>query len=185
VASGTAAVQAGIANHPGIVRVTTSTTTNSGWQWTTDLTQILLSGGEESEFVFMLNATTNSTFRMGFLDSQSSTEPTDGAWISIIGTTLRGYCKNNAGPTSTASTYTVSTATWYRGYISVNSDASTVTFSLYNASGTQLWTDTVSANIPTARTTGHGIVGTNSGTSAISLYDIDFMRLTFNKGLSR
>jgi hypothetical protein len=168
--------------------MTSSTTANSGgYAATTTLTSQLIGGGEESELVFRLQNVSTETLRFGFLDSLTSTQPTDGIWFDIQGATLRGYCKNNAGPTSTASTYTVSNTTWYRAKITVNAAKSSVLFQLYSEAGTLLWSDTVTANIPTAagRETGHGVVCTSSGTTAAALVDIDYISLVINRNIAR
>lgn len=187
VSSGTQSSTPSAANHPGISRISSSTTTNSGWSIATNLAALLLVGGEETECVFSVITTASTTVRIGFLDANSSAQPTDGCWLEVAGTTASGYCKNNAGPTQTGTTYTITQGTWYRGTIAVNAAASSVVFALFTADGSQVWTGTVAANIPTTtgRETGHGVIATNSGTTALALIDVDYLSLSFGQPLAR
>jgi hypothetical protein len=188
ISSGTQAKTAGTANHPGVLRVTSSTTTNSGGRCTTDATAFLLAGGEATEFVFSIPDLTTLTLRMGFLDTTSNTDATDGAYIEVPSTGAAvGKTASNSARTTSSTIATLSTATWYRARIEVADDAASVIFTIFDANGNQLGTQTNSANIPTgaSRQTGHGFVATKSGTTAQGCLDIDYMSLEFNKALVR
>ncbi len=188
VSSGTTSAQAGAASHPGRVRITSSTTANSGFRYQTDANAILIAGGEATEFVFNIQTLTNGTFRLGFLDSTTSTDAVDGVYLEIPSTGA-AVCKtsNNSTRTTSATVATLTTATWYRAKISVNSAATSATCEIFNDSGTSLGTQTNSANIPTAagRETAHGAIATNSGTVATALIDLDYMALFWEKVLTR
>jgi len=188
IASGTIAAGTGTANHPGITRFRSSTTTNSGLYIAGDVTAQLIAGGEECEFVFMVETTASSIIKLGWGDSLTYADHTDGVWIHIAGTTLDGVCKNNAGPTRTGTSYTITQGVWYRAKITVNSDATLVTFTVYTCSdGAQVWTNTVNANIPTAsgRELGPVMIATNTGTTQVYVLSLDWYRYSCSRTLVR
>jgi hypothetical protein len=61
------------------------------------------------------------------------------------------------------------------------------TYTLYAENGSSLWTDSLTTNIPTAsgREIGHGIIATNSGTTAQTIAHLDFMNLSIPRTLIR
>ena len=186
--SGTSAVSNSNANNIGIHRFTSSTIANSGYRYITSLSTFLLAGTETSVFVFFLPATdASTTIRLGFQDSATSTAPVDGVWINIANTTLDGRTSSNSTSSTTGTSYTLSASTWYSVKIVLNSAATQADFYLYDSSGTQLWTDNLTTNIPTAsgRVTGHGLVANNSGTTAVDLLDIDYMDVSISRQLTR
>lgn len=173
--------------HPGVTRLRSSTTTNSGVLIGTNSAQILLGGGEVCEFVLRLETLALSTFRLGFLDTSTNADATDGVYVEIDSSGVAtGKTASNTTRSSTSTTYTMSASTWYRINVTVNS-TSLVTFSIYNDSGTLLWSDTLTTNIPTAsgRDTGMGLVCTNSGTSVADLVNLDYMALSFSSARTR
>jgi hypothetical protein len=179
--SGTQAKVASTANHPGILKITSSTTANSGAYILTDTTAFLIGGGEIFEVIFMplVASNTNTTIRMGFLDSTTYTAPVDGVYFELPAGSLAisGKTMSNSTGSTTGTSYTLTVNTWYRARVAVNAGASQITFYVYNESGTQLWTDTLTTNIPTAsgRNTGAGVIATNSGTTATALVQYDYM----------
>jgi hypothetical protein len=188
VASGTLSMDTAVVNHPGILLFVSSTTTNSGYWVGGSATALLIGGGEMFECVFNVIATTDTTVRLGWTDSAVVTEPVDGVWISIIGTQLDGYAKNNTGPTITATHYHITDGVWYRCKIVLNADATLATFTLYTcANGVSVWSDTVNDDIPTGagRQTTQKMIATNSGTTAISLLDLDWWRYSCSRALVR
>ena len=116
--------------------------------------------------------------RFGFHNTQTSTAPTNGIYFEISGTTASGVCSDNSSKTSTGTTYTITQDTWYRGQLIVGQDKSTVSFTIYNDSGTSLWTSSVTTNLPGSTRTMHsGVIATNSGTS-INILDLDYMAMS-------
>lgn len=186
VSSGAASSSAGVIDHPGVFHSVSSTTANSGVRLQTNVTSMILAGGEATDIIFKAMTTALTTSFLGFQNSSTVAAPTDGCWINISGTTLSGICANNNTATATASTYTITQGSWYRLKIVVTS-SSLVTFTLYDSTGAQVWTDTVATNIPvgTSRSTGHGLTTTNSGTTAVGLVDIDYMNITIGRTLTR
>jgi len=186
VSSGTQSKTAATGTHPGILRITSSTTTNSGGYIRTDTAAILLAGGEVAEFVFRVVDLTTATVRLGFIDTGTSTDCVDGAYIEIPSTGAAvGKTSSNSTRTTSSTIATLSANTWYRAKIVVDRTAANVVFTLFDDTGNQLGTQTNSANIPTAagRETGHGIIGTKSGTTAQAIFDIDYMSIEWTKAL--
>ena len=178
IGAGTRAAIASSANHPGVVRFTQNGA-NTGYQY--DLgdnnpTNILLGGGEVYECIFSLPTATATVERLGFQDSITTTAPVDGAWINIAATTLSGKTSNNSTVSTTATTHTVSTGTWYRAVVYVNS-TSLVTFTLYTCSdGAVVWTNTLTTNIPSAagRETSVGTLAYKTTAGTANLLDVDW-----------
>lgn len=186
LSTGTQAKIASLATHPGILQITSSTTTNSGAFIRTAVDAILLAGGEVAEFVFRIPDLTTATIRMGFIDTATSADCVDGAYIEIPSTgNAVGKTSSNSTRTTSATIATLSTNTWYRARIVVDRTAANVTFYIFDDAGNQLGTQTNSANIPTAagRQTGHGIIGTKSGTVAQAIFQIDYMSIEWTKAL--
>lgn len=184
--TGVLSAQTTIANHPGIVRIGANGA-NTGYTLYSAENNILIEGGEVTELIVNFVTSTNLACVFGFSD-QFANFPNalvDGVYINVAGTTLSGRCRNNSTETITGTTYTISTGTWYRISIIVSADASRVDFYVYDAAGTQLWTNFVITNIPTQRVTGHGLVAIKTTAGAANLLDVDFMSLIFGKQLTR
>ena len=183
----TYAVGTATANNPGVMLTTSAAVANTGNTILTAATQIMPGGGESTEIVFSLGITATFAGYLGFLVSTPTAyaQPTIGAWLNIAAAVVTGVC-GNVSITSTATSYTITQATWYRAIITNNAANTLWTFSLYQcSSGVRLWTDTVQgANIP-AQLLGHGIVQSNSGASAVALLSIDYMTINIARALVR
>jgi hypothetical protein len=122
--------------------------------------------------------------RFGFHDSTTSADAVDGAYFEVPAGSLNisGKTASNSTRSTTGTAYTLTVNTWYRARLVVNSNASQVDFYLYNDSGTQLWTNNLTTNIPTGagRQTGAGLIATNSGTTATLLAYWDWMAVFQN-----
>jgi hypothetical protein len=186
VSSGTIAKIPGEANHPGILRISSSTTANSGGNVLTDTTAFRIGGGEVFEIIFQpsVSGNTNTTIRMGFLDATAAGDATDGVYFELPANSLGivGKTANNAVRTTSATIATLTVNTWYRCRIEINSNATQANFYVYDDSGTLLGSTNITTNIPTAagRETGAGLVATNSGTTATLLAYFDFMAVGYN-----
>lgn len=168
--------------HPGIWRITSAAGANSGGMFglhnaSAQTGEMILFGGEKAEFVIRLQTTSNITMRFGFHDENTlAANPTDAAWINISGTTLTGQTRKAGSGSTTSTSYTVSASTWYRLLVDINEAASLVTFYVYDMSETLLWSDSLSANIPTAGTDLRaGAIKTTAGATAI--LDIDYISM--------
>jgi hypothetical protein len=186
ISSGTQAKIASEVNHPGILRISSSTTANSGGYIETDVSAFLLGGGEVFEAVFQprVSGNANTTIRMGFLDTITSTDVVDGAYFELPVNSLNivGKTANNSTRTTSATIATLTVNTWYRCRLEVNSNATQVSFYVYDDSGAQLGSQSITTNIPTTagRETGAGVIATNSGTTATLLAYFDWMAILFD-----
>jgi hypothetical protein len=102
---------------------------------------------------------------------------------------LAATCKtaNNSTRTTSATVHTATVNTWYRVVITLNSDATQVTCEVFNDSGTSQGSQSNTTNIPTAsgRETGHGFIYTNSGTTAVLGFYLDWMAVWYQEPLTR
>ncbi len=108
-------------NHPGVVLARSSTTANSGYSYLTAAAAFQLGGGQQFDAViWMPAALTNNTIRLGFLDTTTSADAVDGAYIEIPASGA-ATCKtsNNSTRTTSATIATLSASTWYHLRISV------------------------------------------------------------------
>ena len=173
ISSGTVGAVATTANHPGVIYMRDSTTANGGYRYGCAGTQ-LIGGGETFEVVFQpVGVRSTQGAKIGWADTTAAnTLPVDGIWFNISGTgaaiTLRGATSSNSVRSYTGTSYTPTTATWYRGTIGVNTAGTLVTYTIYNEAGTSQWTDTVATNIPTGagRDTSPCIIVAESTTDA-------------------
>ncbi len=194
VSSGTVTTVTSTAGHYGVVGLRDSTTANGGYYIATGVETFQLQGGENFECVFRsIGTRTTAQWKMGFHDTVAAqTAPTDGAWVQVSaqGATqvLTAYCNNNAGPTAGVETYTLTNTTWYRLLITVNDTATAVTFKLFNMSGSQLWTTTITDNIPntSGRVCGAGVIAGESTTdAAATIIEIDEINIWCTKPIAR
>lgn len=185
--AGSALVVASIPNHPGVIRSTQSGA-NTGYRFSMNLLNPYLGGGEVMEFIFQAQSTSNTVFRLGLQDSVNSTAPSNGGWIHVAGTTLNGKTAAGGSTSTTGTSYTISTSVWYRARVFVADGAGTVYFELYTcADGALVWSDSLSANIPTIAGREVGPVATFYKTTAgtVDLADLDWMSFYGSRTLVR
>lgn len=169
-------------NHPGVVKMTSSTTNNSGhYMNTSSSTNSFagLSGGEMFNCIAYHVRFDSTTCRIGFLDTQTSSDATDGAYFEInTSGEAKGKTASNSSRSETG-TYNLSDSTWYRYNVTANADASVITFTIYSDAGASLFSETLNTNIPgSTRATGAGLVATkeaNGTGSAKDLIWIDYI----------
>lgn len=177
LSSGASFPTTGTTNDPfALIAQTGGSSANSGHGYYTGASSYNVAGGEEWEFGWYIHKTNNVGFRTGLLDVLSATAAaTDGIYIEQqTNGTYRGVSVANASLSATASSYVpVEDSTiQYKGTWVVASNPTNVVFTIYT-NGVSVWTDTVSANIPTntARLTGLGFFswhgGSGSGTNLI------------------
>lgn len=177
ISTGTLAAANATAAHPGIARITSSTSANSGFRIVTDPSSLLMSAGDVFEAAFTVITTSNTTVRIGFVDTTSVTDVSDGVYAEIIGTTLSFKSASGGTRTTAGSTYTITASTWYRMRAEMRATAD-VRVTLFDDAGTAVLAEqTITTNLPTSGShyTGVGIVATNSGTSAVDLADVDYL----------
>lgn len=171
-----------VLGHPGIMVMRSSATANSGVRINTSGDMIVLEGGEVFDGIFY-NAFWNSdiTVRIGFWDGTTIATLADCAMFEITGNSgpanAIGVNSTNTAQSSTTSSYSLSAATWYHVRITLNSNATLVTYQIFDMSGALLWSDTLSTNIPTTgRAVGVGIFAWSSGTTGRELIQVDFIQ---------
>lgn len=177
LASGASFPTTGTTNDPfALIAQTGGSSANSGHGYYTGASSYNVGGGEFWEMGWYIQKTNNVGFRNGLLDVLSATAAaTDGIYLEQ-GTNgvYRGVCVANGSLTATASTYVPveDPAIQYKGTWAVASPPTNVVFTLYT-NNVSVWTDSISASIPTnsARMTGLGFFswhgGTGSGTNLI------------------
>jgi hypothetical protein len=179
------------ANNQGIVRLSSAAAANTGYRWQTDLTAVRVRAGIEFECVFTpVSLSAGFVFRVGFLDSATTAAATDGIYIQFAGANGNPalVTRNNgvAGALLPPSGVVITAGTWYRARVSY--DGTNATFGVFNATtGVSLWSETTSANIPTAagRETGAGVVAYKTTAGAAALVDVDWMGYAYSTALSR
>jgi len=173
--------------HRGVISLSSSATANSGYYVITSAGKnAILGGGEAFKCCFMVSGTGTSTNtgKYGFQDVLTSAVPANGAWINIANTTVSGKTAKASAVSTTGTTYTIVTAVWYTAEVIVNSNATLITFNLYDDQGTLLWTQTLSTNIPITFV-GDGVVATNSGTAAVVTAYLDYLKYKCTRKLIR
>jgi hypothetical protein len=193
ISSGTVAVVATTANHPGVIYMRDSTTAAGGYKYGCVATQ-LIGGGETFEVIFQpvgIRATQHA--KIGWADTAAAaTQPVDGVFFNVTGTgaaiSIVGNTSSNSVRSGTATSFAPTTATWYRGTITVNAGATLVTYAIYNEAGALQWTDTVSTNIPTGagRDTAPCIIVSELTTDAAAdILRLDYVRWGTTRSLTR
>jgi len=192
VSSGTGTVIPGLPTHPGILGLNSSTSANSGMRILTRNNSFSLAGGEDCIISLRPGALAGTLIRFGYHDASSTPNVVDGCYIEMfqvggIDGVIDGKTSSNSVRSTTGTNYTLITNTWYTLRVKLNSDATRVDFYLYDATGSQLWTDFLTTNIPTGigRETGQGMLIYNTGTTALLLSDVDYMYLWVKRTLFR
>jgi hypothetical protein len=191
LASGTSVSGTGTTNRPSIQRLRSSASANSGYSYYGSGEGIILGGSEFTELLVTLCATNGTVMRFGFLDSVTTTEPTDGAYFELANGWLYGMTASNSTRTVSASSnlVAISSTSPDRLRIRVNSTASSVNFQWVTATApgvftTNLNTD-ISATITTTRATSHGFVVYNVPGGASDQLYVDAVGLKFNRAQTR
>lgn len=196
LSSGTAALVAPTANHPGVIALSDSTTANGGYRIDTGASALLIGGGERAVFSFQLKAGANrsgSTVRMGFRNNVTGNAAvTDGAWINVTsnGTvmTLAGQTNNNTSASTTATSFAPVVDTWYSASIDVSANATAVVFTVFSETGAVVWQDLLTTTIPTGagRETGFGVIASESSTDAAAeILWLDYVSLSVARNIVR
>lgn len=176
IASGTLSVPAASLNHPGVIGLKSAAGANSG------VAEVLgavfeLFGQEMFDGVVKFPTITSVTTWLGMLDNSTAAEPTDAACFMIVDGTASGVTFSNNSSSITASTYLTSIDTWYSFRVYIDAGDSRANFGIYDESGSLLWSDSVTTNIPSgaARQTGAGIVTYSTIGSSRDLVYLDFL----------
>jgi hypothetical protein len=114
-------------------------------------------------------AFTGRTVRMGFHDTTTSADATDGAYFEILDAVCSAKTANNSTRTTAPTTVTLSLDTPYTFDIDVNAAGTEARFRVYAGNTpTTILDQTITTNIPTtsARAFGAGIIATEASTTA-------------------
>lgn len=164
-------------NHPGIVRLNSTTTTNSGYRYTAGVatTSVMqLKAGAKFNFIGRIIGEADSRINIGFMNNNAVGSPASGALFQISGLSLLAACLS--GGSSTEVTLASLSAGWYNFQIVIDS-SSQATFTVFNSDGTVFATTTITSNVP-GSVLGNGIVAWTAGTANINLIYADLIRLT-------
>lgn len=168
-------------NRPGITRISSSATVNSGYRWMTDVNNIRLGGREDFQAHFLLVTISNNLIRLGFHDTVSSADAVDGVYfeISSAGAVVL-KCANNNVRTTSASLATLAINNFYKMKITLNNNGTSALGEVFSSNGSLLGSQTITTNIPIAlgREVGAGIIATNSGTVGTAIFDLDYLNIT-------
>jgi len=190
-AAGTLASVAGQidANHPGVQQIFTATgITNSGGYITshaaTNAFSVVFTNGLQTDLIFKLPpTTTNNTIRFGNTHgSLASTAPGSGNYFEITGTTLVGITRLSNVQSATSS-FTLTASIWYHARVkeTVVGGSNTVTFTIYDMSGTTLYNESSITNINASIARGFNVIGFNSvsQSSLTPIIYLDYLGATF------
>jgi hypothetical protein len=181
----------------GTCALTDSTTAVGGYNIAGELNSTLIAGGEYGVFVFSPgqnrhSGTSKEDAYFGFADNTAAASlPVDSCAFRRLNYNWSGVCTSNSATTHTATNFSsfMYDAGWYVGTFRVNSGATSVNFSIYNAStGSLLWSNTVASNIPTGAgrwTTPKIIVAENSTNAAVDMISFDYARIGIDRNLGR
>jgi hypothetical protein len=166
------------ANRPGVVRLTSSTTINSGYRWQTD-NNIRLGGKEVFQAGILLVNIPNITLRAGFHDSNSSTDAVDGVYLEVTGAgaVVLKTANNNVRTTSALLAQLVVNV-WYKFKITMNADATSALGEIFNESNVLIGSQTITTNIPktAGRELGAGVTCSMNATTAVGMIDLDYLK---------
>lgn len=180
IGTGTISNTSASANHPGVIKISSVATNNTGGAFGLQQTDNIVLGGIE-EWQMIINPSSNNsnvTGLLGFMtDFGASVTPTDGLCLKLTGngTNLDLAFLSRVGGVGSATNFTtLSNGTWYRIKMT-NGGTGAVNVYVYNMSGTQLATYNFTGTVTSAQM-GFGIKmyrTTNVATDLISIDRID------------
>ena len=184
------------AHHPGMVSLSSAAGANSGYAINLgtagDALKLRIKGNEVADFVLRHNAVggANINLRAGWMDTFSSTAPTDAVMIARDGTGNPYISIYSNGSNTTSSQISGTSFTDFSHYrLSVNAAADTASLAIYSDDGSQVGS-TVTLAIPAGllvagRELGFGLVSWYSTGGAYVLTDVDFIGLAYSSAILR
>lgn len=171
---GTLDVTNPLGHHVGITVCQANTAAASGVCIQTSAGSVFALGGSRHKHIFLTpiaftSGGGNRLLRSGLQRNIGETaDPARGIWGQYVGSgVFSGKCANGTSTSTTATTFTLSSSTWYRFEIEISEDRATVTFRLYESdTQTIVWTDTLTTNIPGLTSTDVFAAGAYFGTDA-------------------
>lgn len=168
----------------GVLRLRSSTTANGGYYIASSPAMFLPVVGMRISGGFYFNNFSTTTFRFGIHSSTTSAAPADGIYFQYSASgVIDGRVTRASSTTVTTTSYTASLSTWYRLTFTVTS-SNQVTFTIYNYAGTQLWSDSVTATLP-SNATAFCCIATESSTTATDILHVDYLLLEYTGGVIR
>jgi hypothetical protein len=187
--------QLGTTNNPGYATISAAASANSGWSFLSGGTALDISGrGPEFSSIQTITATNNVVWRSGFMDTSTTTEPSDAAYVRMENGWVYGVVSaaGSATLTTTSNQVSASSTQFRRVVTRCLPDGSGATFWLLTPTGpntyTTNWTDTITASLPTgtSRVTGSGVLAYDTvGSAGKALINLDAVGLRFTEPLSR
>jgi len=165
------------ASHQGGVKITSASSANTGAFIGTSAgmyNSSTLGGNLFCEMIFYLHNTTSVKVWFGFHDGTTATEPANGSYFELAGTTLIGKNASSSTRSSTSTVATLAASNWYRLVVNWVDGTTGATFTCYNDSGAQLGTQSLSSNL-TASNVGVGCVAFWTAAAATDTITIDWM----------
>ena len=170
-------------NHPGVLQWRAGTSGTSGVRVGTDVHILLIGGNEIYTTSIYFQSFIDEGYNIGFNDTVGSGDSTNGVYIYMTSSgVFAGKASQGSTRSTTSTNYTCSLSTWYRFVVLLASGASRATFYIYSDSGTLLWSDYLTTNLPTAagQQTGAGNVAWSTRTDgATGFFDTDFIKVNF------
>jgi hypothetical protein len=155
----------------------------SSFQPTIPFGQSLYTLSSEKLTVIFRLETSNQVYIGRYIPDGTITMPSVGHIVHInTSRVLRG--RINSTDTSTSSS-ALSLSTWYRIEMEVNSARSSVTFTLYSAAGTVLWTNSVNTTITNNAIPIFAAQSWHTGTGAVDLCCFDYVKYELLRTLTR
>jgi hypothetical protein len=170
----------------GIVNITSTTATSTGYYFMTEVNAFLIGGGENFRsqiYLPSMPASNTSRIRIGFGDSITvAAQIVDGVYwdinstsVSIVGTPI---VATNSIHTKASTNYTFNANQWYTVMVLVNATATGADFYVYDSTGVLVYNNYITATLPkvSGRTTGAGIIATvTSAGLSRSVVAVDYL----------
>jgi len=182
--SGTAIAKDGVEDHAGIMtfRSVAGSVSNSGYGVLGLANERFIKGGEKIQFIFRPRLASASTMiRVGVATFANTNLPADAIIMEISGAslTVTGRSRLASSESATGTTGTCVVDTWYYGEISVDPNASVVSYSLYNNLGALIWSSSTTGNVPLIALR-VGVLAYQTSVALEEIVDFDFYRFSSN-----
>lgn len=176
--------------HDGLL-LRSGTTANGGYRYTPTLQAMVAFGTISRKFrgAFMWRASlTDRLVRIGFHDTTSNADATDGAYFEISGSTCSAKTASNSTRTTNGTTATLALDVVYTFDVEVNAAGTSARFRVYeDQNETPILDVTNTTNIPTgtARAFGPAIVATEASTTASDIGILYYLAFGTVEGFER
>jgi hypothetical protein len=172
--------------NPGMLRISSSATPNSGGFFTTNslsIGNIFPIVGMQMDLVFRTPNTIigiGSTIRVGFMVvANTATDASNGFYMEIVDNQLYGKTANASVRSQTGTFFPITNGgVWFHMRVLYKA-TNLIEYSLYDMAGVLLWSDTLTTNIPTAILTGSALAFSSSTTTIpTEMITVDYLGFT-------